>query len=259
VSELLRLAALAEKYTLELLQSQFTKELHLRVSMASPGDAHTVFSFGDICYAFNDGSGTVARVGELTKTLIVKWYLKYAGRMYALGPCAKLPYDFLAATSETHRKNAENGILPKDITFECEAVKFDPFANCPPCPAFGSSAAAASIGSPVVNNIDSQTSAGVQGSVTSVSKGPKVKLKSVSGGTAARLWHVVPKVGKFDHYVHMDNKFSNRFQTLTARPQLSSWSIEELRLATLEADRVEEWCPKLLAGEVGGRGFERSM
>ena len=236
VSELLRLAALAEKYTFDLLQSEVATELRLRVSLMSPADAHTVFSLVDICYAFHDGSGKVARVGEAASTLIVNWYLKYIDRMEsALGPSIKLPYNFLAATSDAQRKNAANRILRRDIKFECEAAKSDPFAKCPPCTAFGSSTAPARAGSAVANSVDSQASSGAQirdANVTPVSKGTKAKLKSVPGSTSERLWHNVPKVGKFNHYVHMDNKFANRFQTLTARPQLSSWSVEELRLGS---------------------------
>lgn len=246
VSELLRLAALAERYTVELLQSHVATELRLRVM--STADAHAVFSLADICYAFKDVSSQVARVGKAASSLIVKWYLKYVDRMNsALGPSSKLPYEFLAATSDAHRKNAETRILSQDIKLESDAVKFDPFAHCPPCPAFGSSAAGPSTGSPAVNTVDSLASSGTptRDTVPPGSEGRKAKLKSVPGGTAARLWHNVPKVGRFDYYVHMDNKIANRFQTLTARPQLSSWSVEELRLGAEKADLREAKCPKL--------------
>ena len=233
VSELLRLAALAENYKVELLQSHITRELHLRLSLVSSAGTHTVFCKADIYYAFNDDCGRSAHVGELAKTLIVKWYMKYIDRMEgAIGPTDRLPYTFLAATSDAYRKNAAKGILPKDISFKSEAVKFDPFANCPPCPAFGSSAAQAKAESSAADTSDSQTGSGTQvrDDIPLESEGIKIKLKSIPGGTAERVWHSVPKVGKFDHYVHMDDKFANKFQTLTARPQLSSWSIEELRL-----------------------------
>ena len=245
VSELLRLSALAENYKVEVLQSHVDRELHLRLSLMSPADAHTVFCKADIYYAFNDDCGRSAHVGEVAKILIVKWYMKYIDRMDgAIGPTDRLPYTFLAATSDAYRNNAAKGMLPKDISFECEAVKFDPFANCPPCPAFRSSAAQASAGRPAADTFDSQASTGTQvrDDIPLELEGVKIKLKSVPGGTAGRVWHSVPKVGKFDHYVRMDDKFANRFQTLTARPQLSSWSIEELRLGSPKIERHQvEW------------------